>query len=511
RVIAVSDYDAAILARPAGPRRLANVRKLMRLGREWEAQAGFDLRGFLAFIQHRAWGGPGGGGTDAGRESEAPVESEGLDAVRLMTIHRAKGLEFPVVCVADLGRGPTFRPDLIRIGRDGSRLGLRLARPGTAARLQALDYAALGDEAAAAGEAEERRLFYVAMTRARDRLILSGAADLQGRSNRSTPIGWIAPAFGAELTPPAEPSFTTDFGVRVTFVSETDSGRETGAMRTNVSQSAPPLPVGAVAPSSSPAVSPRSPQTSSLSYSSLALYERCGYRFYAERVLGLPQTPAAAPQAAQEQIPPEALPAADRGTLVHQALQDLDLRHPVIPAVLHPEVRRLVDAFLASEIRTRLAAATDVRREQRFAFPLGHTLVAGAFDALATEPDGGMLVVDYKTDRLHGRSPAEVVDRDYPAQRLIYALAALRAGAPSVEVVHLFLEDTDHPAARRFGPSDLASLEAELERRAAPLLSGRFEVTAEPQLAVCAGCPALGGLCSWPAEMSMRPAADRLF
>ena len=40
------------------------------------------------------------------RESEAPVEGEALDAVRLMTIHRAKGLEFEIVCVADLGRGP---------------------------------------------------------------------------------------------------------------------------------------------------------------------------------------------------------------------------------------------------------------------------------------------------------------------------------------------------------------------------------------------------------------------
>ncbi|HWD63805.1 MAG TPA: UvrD-helicase domain-containing protein, partial [Solirubrobacteraceae bacterium] len=174
RAMLMSGYEEAVLARSAGPRRLANVRKLMRLGREWEAAAGFDLRGFLDFIAHRAGGGStGGGATGAGRESEAPVESEGLDAVRLMTIHRAKGLEFPVVCVADLGRGPIYRHDLIRIGRDGERLGLRLARPGTAARVQALDYGTLGDEAAAAAEAEERRLFYVAMTRARERLILS--------------------------------------------------------------------------------------------------------------------------------------------------------------------------------------------------------------------------------------------------------------------------------------------------------------------------------------------------
>jgi ATP-dependent exoDNAse (exonuclease V) beta subunit len=506
RAIALSGYDEAVLARPAGTRRLANVRKLMRLGREWEAQAGFDLRGFVDFAAQRAWGGSAGGGaTGAGRESEAPVESEALDAVRLMTIHRAKGLEFPVVCVADLGRGPTYRLELIRIGRDGARLGLRLARPGTAARIQALDYVALGDEAAAVSEAEERRLFYVAMTRARERLILSGAADLQGRSNRSSPIGWIAPAFGAELTQPAQPSLTTDLGVHIRFVSEADSGSLTCRNDKKPSQSAPDPALAA--PPDPPAEGPPSSQISSLSYSSLALYERCGYRFYVERILGLPQTPGPPPQEPAQTT----LSATERGTLVHQALADLDLRHPQIPPQLNPEIRPLIGAFIASDVSARLKEAKDVRREQPFAFQLGHTLVTGTFDALATEPDGTTLVVDYKTDRLSGRSPAQITAHEYLTQRLIYALGALKAGAQRVEVVHLFLEDTTRPVSHIFQSTEITELQAELERRAAPLLESRFVVTPEPHRAVCAGCPALGGLCSWPPEMSMRPAADRLF
>ena len=85
-----------MLARPGGDRRLANLRKLMRLAREFERAEGRDLRGFLADAAARDLA--------EAREGEAALESEGLDAVRLMTIHRAKGLEFPVVCVADLGR-----------------------------------------------------------------------------------------------------------------------------------------------------------------------------------------------------------------------------------------------------------------------------------------------------------------------------------------------------------------------------------------------------------------------
>jgi ATP-dependent exoDNAse (exonuclease V) beta subunit len=98
---------------PDGRRRLANVRKLMSLARDWQEAHGSDLRGFVDSLIARS------GEADGARESEAPVHSEALDAVRLMTIHRSKGLEFPVVCVADLGRvnvghgGP-----LVRVGRD---------------------------------------------------------------------------------------------------------------------------------------------------------------------------------------------------------------------------------------------------------------------------------------------------------------------------------------------------------------------------------------------------------
>ena len=187
RAIDRTDYAASVLAQPGGRRRLANVRKLMRLAREWEASSGTDLRGFLEVVAGRA--------RETDRESEAPVEGESLDAVRLMTIHRSKGLEFDVVCVADLGRAPVFRPALIRVSRDGRRLGLRLGQAGSAPRIPALDYDAIGAEQAEAGAREERRLFYVAMTRARERPILSGASRLDAwvRGNRARRSGGSRP------------------------------------------------------------------------------------------------------------------------------------------------------------------------------------------------------------------------------------------------------------------------------------------------------------------------------
>jgi hypothetical protein len=119
--------------------------------------------------------------------------------------------------------------------------------------------------------------------------------------------------------------------------------------------------------------------------------------------------------------------------------------------------------------------------------------------------------VDYKSDRLEGADPASVVDASYLNQRLIYALAGLRAGAEEVEVAHVFLEAPEQPVGVRYVRGEAAELERELAALVDGVLSGRFVVTDAPQRSVCAGCPAEGGLCSWPLEMTRREAADRLF
>jgi hypothetical protein len=96
-------------------------------------------------------------------------------------------------------------------------------------------------------------------------------------------------------------------------------------------------------------------------------------------------------------------------------------------------------------------------------------------------------------------------------QRLIYALAALRAGADAVEVAHVFLEDAQRPVSAHFSAADAAELELELARFSGGVRRRDFRVTDVPHRAICNGCPAEGGLCSWPIELTRREAPDQLF
>ena len=181
-------------------RRLANVRKLVELAREWERSEGRDLRGFLDEAALQEAGGGFLAGAETIAEPDAPVEGEDGEAVRLMSVHAAKGLEFDVVCVADLGRTPsTAVPDLLV---DDARVGLRLIGLEDPRPRPALEYEQLANERRDAQGAEEDRIVYVAMTRARERLLLSAAVDFASWPKDrpgAAPIAWLGQALAPEL------------------------------------------------------------------------------------------------------------------------------------------------------------------------------------------------------------------------------------------------------------------------------------------------------------------------
>jgi ATP-dependent helicase/nuclease subunit A len=532
RAVTLTGYDRHLLSLPGGTRRMANVRKLMRLAREYEADEGRDLRGFIDSVAERD--------VIQTREGEAPLEAEALNAVRLMTVHRAKGLEFPVVCLADLGKDGRDDEGTLRISEDGT-VGLRLARLGGGA-VESQRLERIKAEQRAAAEDEERRIFYVACTRAREHLILSGATDLDRRREPAElcePMRWIWRGFCSGLPREGATGEHVDARegreVRVRWTAATpqtidellpeadrapaqSSAAPSGAAAGGFEQ--PELELAA-------APAPRALPVSRLSYSGLEDYRRCGYRFYLERALRLPAVER--PRRDDEPSTEPGLPGLLRGTLVHALLEGLDFRRPRVPTeaevanlierhgeTVRPEdvadLRRMVEGVVASDLCGRIGRARRVRTELPFAFTLtppgasGRSLlVNGVVDVLAAV-DGGALVVDWKSDPLDGREPEELLGEAYSTQRLIYALAGLRSGAERVEVAHCFLERPDEPVLASFTGADADRLEAELLDLARGVVEARFEPAAEPHYGLCADCPGRAALCSWGPEQTLRAA-----
>ncbi len=561
RALEQSGYSEHALALNGGERRLANVHKLLRVARRYEASEGRDLRGFLDHVAHHQEG-------LSGAEPDAPVAAGEVDAVRLMSIHAAKGLEFDVVCVADLGRAQNLGVGDLLV--DGERLGVRLARLDGTHATPSLAWTELAEERRLAQAEEEDRILYVAMTRARERLLLSGAVDLERWPEQrigAPAISWLGSALAAELPgsvqtlqPPIRELAVQAGGdgapvrVRLTLNAPETAGTVLAAPAPAPASSAPapsapapsapapapsaPAPSALAPPMSAPSADPARLET--LSYTSLAELSRCSYRFYLERILGLPeQRP---PADSRGETRGDGLEARVRGKIVHRLLESLDfLSSAAAPSTEdvarigrelgvrvavkeREELAALLRAALDTQLAMRLAAvAAGARREHPFAFALDlprakpteprredAVLLTGVLDLLAREPDGGALVVDYKSDRVGPDADlGEVVEREYLIQRLLYALAVLADGAPRVEIVHWFLHRPSEPIGAVFVQHDRPRLEDAVAALVKGARAGSYTVSEDPHRGLCLTCPGRSGLCSWSDSMTLRDRGGR--
>ena len=240
-----------------------------------------------------------------------------------------------------------------------------------------------------------------------------------------------------------------------------------------------------------------------LSYSALALFERCSYRYYAERVAGMREARAHGTVAGQT-----GLLATEVGDAVHRLLELVDLSAPAMPdtgqvrawypAVTEEELARIsafVASYCGSELARRIASLAGARPERPFAFEHDGVLLHGRLDVLQVDGTRA-LVLDYKTNSLAEGTPDEIVEADYRLQRLVYALACFRAGLDDVEIVYHFLERPDAVVSTTFARADMPTLEAELSEAIGRIRSGEFTPT--PSEFNCAGCPALDVVCAGP-------------
>ncbi len=320
---------------------------------------------------------------EAGQDPVAPDDAEPRDAVSVLTVHQAKGLEFAVVYVVGVaeGRFP------VRARRDG--LSLPEALTG---------HAAMSD--ADAHRAEERRLFYVAMTRARDELVLSHSAAGHHGGRYRRPSGFLAEALGqsVEVLPP-------------------DAGTDMLLSPPGSSSAAPP------------ATRPQQGTPLALSFTQVDDYLSCPLKYKLRHRLRVP-TP-----------PHHALVV---GNALHQAVavankarlhgRDIDVesvdetlsvhwRSEGFLSQEHEDARFAAgqDALARFVEHARDATDTVLAVEQPFSVRIGEDRVRGRYDAVR-RTDDGVIITDYKSGDMRDPERARVRARD-SLQLQLYALA----------------------------------------------------------------------------------------
>jgi ATP-dependent exoDNAse (exonuclease V) beta subunit len=171
-VLGATRAHVSFVLRPGGEQVLANVLHVAELARQYELEGGMSFRGFVEALREAATG---------GQAAEAPILEEGSDGVRLMTVHKAKGLEFPVVILADITARLTPFDASRYIDTDRERCALRIGgwSPKDLNDNKAMELLR--------EEKEGERIAYVAATRARDLLVVPAVGD--GPYTE----GWVAP------------------------------------------------------------------------------------------------------------------------------------------------------------------------------------------------------------------------------------------------------------------------------------------------------------------------------
>ena len=464
-------YYQLVGAMSGGALRQANLQLLLQEARAYEQHnyAGlFRFINYLSQVEERQL-----------RCAAARLSGRGDNAVRVMSIHRSKGLEFPVVFIAGLGGRFNFleeRRDIIW-ERDAG-LGARIADRSQRRKYPSLAHTAVADRLRELSLAEEIRIYYVAFTRARERLILCAAQkDLAKQMRKWTrgweggrlnpqyilsaqhPLAWLGAALLrhpdaaawrelAEADPQEQLPAAAHWQLHYLPVSQlTDAGT-----RPHDCRSYQPAQL----------VSPDVVAALSWSYPYAGIAGAPGKWTVTELSrLGAADDFAHTAAYAAEAPTAPAVDHARRGTAYHRLLEHLDLA--AAPDEVARQISELVEdgqlasedavlidplrivRFLESPLGVRLRAAKRVLREQQFTFltdgPQGEQImVQGMLDLAFWEEDGWVLV-DYKTGG-YGRSEQQIRET-YAPQLAYYRQAMERLVGGSVRESWLVMLDLE--------------------------------------------------------------------
>jgi len=443
-VLDATGYPAIATADPsAAARRMGNLRKLYRLAAEYESSAAFSgLRDFIEYVELH-----GEHGVDVGE-----AETEGADAVSFMTIHAAKGLEFPVVFLAHLK--PFYNGGERWVVRYDEELGLVVRqfeavdtpkmrrmkdRPGVPMPLQR--------------EREEmRRLVYVAITRAQEQLFIT--------ATRKDEDDWDA-VFAEEFKSKPRQKPEDDYfrnvalwasGGAATLLEPAEAEHRTWALPDTAA--GPEEHLELVPDSAAADASAAEKERLQLSFSTMEVFLQCPLRYQYRYEWKIPAPPDELTPAASSDGQAPRVSAAQFGTLVHATLEafhqpgpmdgkgGLERLRQIWDMVCDDEVdssqaallwtgkaASMFENYLASEVASWPTIAT----EQEFNLTYDGAYIRGFIDRIATSSPQTTTVVDYKTG-------GTTSNAGYGMQLDIYK-DAMRAEGINADAILLSLRD----------------------------------------------------------------------
>ena len=400
-VLDQTGYEAILLGQFLGVQKAGNVRKVIDLAEDFARTRPALLPAFVHYLDAVR------GQLDV-REGDAPMTKEGTGAVTLMTIHKAKGLEFPIVVLADASRkssGPTSSPVVLH--REFGMATQIADDEGESAN--PVVYKAIQQARKSKDVAEHARILYVAMTRARDWLLIGSAPVSKSGS-------WMA-------------SLDAIYDV----INRDDGARVDGeGWSAIVRRAAKPS-----APAPSEETEEAIPDLAALEALAKPLETTPAARqtFSVSELLDVMSEVAEPdPAEAEEKVTARAEGSFSpmlRGTLVHRMFELWRFgEEPPIDAFLQrecsaralrdrlaPQLRAIAERFRKSPLAQRMAADPGLQREVPFLLRVGDALVNGTLDALLS--DG--TIVDYKTGKFAPETQAR-----YEWQLRLYAAAVIR-------------------------------------------------------------------------------------
>ncbi|TWT27960.1 helicase-exonuclease AddAB subunit AddA [Planomicrobium sp. CPCC 101110] len=458
-----TNYYEMVGAMSNGKQRQANLRALHDRALEYEKTSFRGLFRFLRFIDRMRER-----GNDLGA---AKSLSEKENVVRLMTVHKSKGLEFPVVFFAGLGRSfneMDFRKSYL-LDQDYG-LAVKAVNPDTRIEYTSLPFLAVKEVKELQMKAEEMRVLYVAMTRAKERLFLTASVkeiDKQiekwkvastevrlpefVRSRAKGYLDWVGPALSRH--PDAADIFKLNGSIldhhsrfRISVVETRDLLSSAANIDELLQSKAGEEDFTEKITDRFDFRYPYQHTVEKRSKQSVSEMKRLQMLQRMDEPESFVQTATAErrtvfnrPDFMQE----KRLSAADVGTAVHAVMQHIPLDRKLAAA----EIREFVDAlvgmeilspdegkainvreierFYESDIAGRLMKATNIKREVPFTYARedadgDRQIIQGIVDCLFEEPDGWVLL-DYKTDRIRQLSdvPHEMAAR-YTVQLAVY-------------------------------------------------------------------------------------------